>query len=430
MNGRLGPLSILPSQMLMLNPLLVISLVPIFETCVYPLLARFHCLTRPLRRMGWGGFWIASSFVMASLVQVFVDQTYTPTPADQEFFYHIKNRGQCDVKIFDNLQQVEQGFVWKMQDFSGNLPKTLKIQEQNCPEGKNTLTFDFHDGKQLHEKGVFVQLMNETIQVSRFNLTRTTRGRSYIMFNVQKSIDNNQYPQDSYVSGKLINQKNGHVLTSVSFTGTHATMPVDPPIWDLENRYDFTVEFCTNSSTVPDCRLVFQSHYVIVSGQNHIFISSFILENETSTSMVAPLFEPVILGNNICMMWQLPQFLLITIGEIMFCVTGLEFSYSQAATRLKSVVLALWYVNNAFGDMVPTVVSFGELFRNQPAWEFLMYALLVYVSTAVFSLVALKYEYVEHDVVSGSPEPTVTLTPEEEDDLADQHNAKYIVSTL
>uniref|UniRef100_A0A914RBC6 Uncharacterized protein n=1 Tax=Parascaris equorum TaxID=6256 RepID=A0A914RBC6_PAREQ len=38
------------------------------------------------------------------------------------------------------------------------------------------------------------------------------------------------------------------------------------------------------------------------------------------------------------MLWQLPQFFVITLGEVLFSVTGLEFSYSQATPNMKSVL--------------------------------------------------------------------------------------------
>lgn len=34
-------------------------------------------------------------------------------------------------------------------------------------------------------------------------------------------------------------------------------------------------------------------------------------------------------ANNIHIAWQIPQYALITAGEVMFSITGLEFSYSQ-----------------------------------------------------------------------------------------------------
>lgn len=46
----------------------------------------------------------------------------------------------------------------------------------------------------------------------------------------------------------------------------------------------------------------------------------------------------VVRPNSVNMLWQLPQFIVITIGEVLFSVTGLEFSYSQAAPTMRSVL--------------------------------------------------------------------------------------------
>jgi len=39
---------------------------------------------------------------------------------------------------------------------------------------------------------------------------------------------------------------------------------------------------------------------------------------------------------NVNLMWQLPQVLLISVAEVMVCVTGLEFAYSQAPPQYRS----------------------------------------------------------------------------------------------
>lgn len=80
MNGRVGKLTLLPDQMPVLNPFLIILLVPILEGLVYPLLAKCNLLVRPLRRMGWGGLLAALSFAMAGVLQLSVDKTRVIPP--------------------------------------------------------------------------------------------------------------------------------------------------------------------------------------------------------------------------------------------------------------------------------------------------------------------------------------------------------------
>ena len=50
-----------------------------------------------------------------------------------------------------------------------------------------------------------------------------------------------------------------------------------------------------------------------------------------------PRFDSFLLTseNSVHMLWIVPQYLVITIGEIMFSVTGLEFSCSQVSTPLQ-----------------------------------------------------------------------------------------------
>jgi len=36
-------------------------------------------------------------------------------------------------------------------------------------------------------------------------------------------------------------------------------------------------------------------------------------------------------ANNINIAWQIPQYVFLTAGEVMFSITGLEFSYSQVS---------------------------------------------------------------------------------------------------
>lgn len=71
MDGRIGPLTVLPDQMNTINPLIILIMVPIFEAYLYPLTRKMVHVT-PLRKMGVGGVLIGISFVMAGILQVAV----------------------------------------------------------------------------------------------------------------------------------------------------------------------------------------------------------------------------------------------------------------------------------------------------------------------------------------------------------------------
>ena len=56
-------------------------------------------------------------------------------------------------------------------------------------------------------------------------------------------------------------------------------------------------------------------------------------------------------GNTVNIFLLLPQYFVITVGEVMNSVTGLEFSYTQAPKSMKSVVQSFWLLTTFFGNI-------------------------------------------------------------------------------
>ena len=74
MDGSLGITSIKPDQMQIINPLLILILVPIFESLIYPCFSRCNLMT-PLQRMATGGLLAALSFIISGVVEIQVEAT-------------------------------------------------------------------------------------------------------------------------------------------------------------------------------------------------------------------------------------------------------------------------------------------------------------------------------------------------------------------
>jgi POT family proton-dependent oligopeptide transporter len=55
--------------------------------------------------------------------------------------------------------------------------------------------------------------------------------------------------------------------------------------------------------------------------------------------------------------WQLVAFLVITAAEVLISITALEFSYTQAPNRLKSVVMAVYLLSVWLGNLITAVVN-------------------------------------------------------------------------
>jgi len=47
----------------------------------------------------------------------------------------------------------------------------------------------------------------------------------------------------------------------------------------------------------------------------------------------APVLHTLTVSNSVHMFWLLPQYVLMTIGEVMFSITVMDFSYSEVKTR-------------------------------------------------------------------------------------------------
>jgi len=65
-------------------------------------------------------------------------------------------------------------------------------------------------------------------------------------------------------------------------------------------------------------------------------------------------------GGRPSFLWQVPGYILLTAGEVMVSITGLEFSYTQAPKKMKSAVMALWLFAVSVGNQVTSLIDFGK----------------------------------------------------------------------
>ena len=108
-----------------------------------------------------------------------------------------------------------------------------------------------------------------------------------------------------------------------------------------------------------------------------------------SGSQMRAVLHTLTTPNSIHILWQFPQYFIITASEVMFSVTGLEFSYSQAPASMKSVVQAAWLLTVAFGNIIVICVAEAKLFSEQ-ASEFFMFAGLMLIDTVIFIFLASR----------------------------------------
>jgi POT family proton-dependent oligopeptide transporter len=95
-------------------------------------------------------------------------------------------------------------------------------------------------------------------------------------------------------------------------------------------------------------------------------------------------------GVNVHVSWQLVAFVIVTFAEVMVSVTGLEFAYSQAPKRMKSVVMSLWLVNVTLGDLLVVGLTRLEMSRVDFFW---LFAALMAGAAVLFGWRAWGYRY-------------------------------------
>lgn len=103
------------------------------------------------------------------------------------------------------------------------------------------------------------------------------------------------------------------------------------------------------------------------------FVASAFLEHKISVYSLR--------DEKICILWQLPQYLLLTTGEILLNMTGLEFIYSESPDSMRTIILAGWLLTVTVGNLLVIVYSYIDLAKFlKPAepetFNFLIYSFL------------------------------------------------------
>jgi solute carrier family 15 oligopeptide transporter 1 len=75
--------------------------------------------------------------------------------------------------------------------------------------------------------------------------------------------------------------------------------------------------------------------------------------------------------NSVHIFWLLPQYLVLTVGEILFSITSMEFAYSQAPATMKSVL------------------QVGAPACTQPTWHMAAWQAMYLMTTAVGNLITM-----------------------------------------
>jgi POT family proton-dependent oligopeptide transporter len=118
-----------------------------------------------------------------------------------------------------------------------------------------------------------------------------------------------------------------------------------------------------------------------------------------TTSFLVPAWIQMRLdgGSTPSLLWQVPAYFLLTCSEILISITALEFAYTQAPIRMKSLIMSVYLLTVAFGNLLTAVVNKAlqhpEAARLlQGPRYYLFFAALPLIAGLIFIFVAKTYK--------------------------------------
>lgn len=386
MDGQILPnFRIKPDQMQTINPLLIIAFIPLFEYCIYPLLEKCHLLVRPIQRITMGGILAAGSFVVAAFVQTALEKTFPVLPNEGYSQLSVINALPCNVSIRSSFSNVSFNQMEVVKTVKINQSYEMKFSAIDCNLKENLSSYNLLTNDSHPFRVIMITDINNHLNTFEIldELSKPDKGESKlrILFSansippINTTVVFNLIPSEGKVkklNSTFIVNKHGGIN---GYTDYHQIVPgtykLSIDTGESKEYLNGTLELKMGGSyivtIVPDS----QKMHVM---KKHITV------------------QP----NTLSMLYQIPQYVIITAGEIMFSITGLEFSYSQAPKSMKSVLQAAWLLTVAFGNLIVVIVAQVGFFSKQ-SYEFFMFAGLMVADMMIFALMGYFYKYVKVD---------------------------------
>ncbi|XP_017472596.1 PREDICTED: peptide transporter family 1 isoform X2 [Rhagoletis zephyria] len=362
MDGETFGYVIKPDQMQVVNPLLILGMIPLFTYVLYPILAKLG-IKRPLQKLTLGGLLAAVAFLLSAFLEVKLNEVDPMPPAALEANLRIYNGMPCAYR------------------FATELPNRPSVVE---PLG-------LWEGKTLSVPQPYLYPFNATSASDRCNnfsgIFRLTPGKETSYFlsgeGMQEFVDSSAKPKlGNPIVRVLLNVPD----TENAITLTDAVETAVPLVFRNATQ---VVNVANGESELQVANKKIASINTKGGGVYALLVHGNARDGFTSKShIITP-------PNSIHIMWQLPQIIVITAAEIMFSVTGLEFSYTQAPPSMTSVLQACWLLSVSIGNMLVVVIAELKFFDSQAA-EFALFAALMIVDMFIFVLLTIPYKYVEH----------------------------------
>ncbi|XP_069472793.1 solute carrier family 15 member 2 [Ambystoma mexicanum] len=361
MHSDFGGFVIKPDQMQTLNPLLILILIPVFDLGIYPLVKMCKINLKPIRKMACGMVLAAIAFAVAAAIEVKVNETNMPKPVTGECLIQVLNLAKGSVKVEATGLSMDQPTLSEMDPSY----TTLKLAEKttNVAFGLSYNGRSSNCTEILKEQEVYSLIIYPVDADLRCKLIE----------------DSKEKPPNGNADVRFLNA--GIRSVSIQLHGKTVDAPANYGVsnYTMLDRGNYNnLEGKIDNQT-----------YTINLGLIDFGASYTVVLKEVSGGMIASNKSEDILANSVHIAWQVPQYVLISAGEVMFSITGLEFSYSQSPVSMKSVLQAGWLLTVAFGNVIVLIVAQAGSLQQ---WaEFVLFAALLFAVCIIFSIMGYFY---------------------------------------
>ncbi|GAB0094459.1 peptide transporter family 1-like [Sergentomyia squamirostris] len=369
MNGRIGSVYIKPDQMQVINPLLILAFIPLFNYVIYPVLSKIG-IKRPLQKLTIGGILAAVAFMISGCIELKLESLDPVTPKSDQAQFHLYNSMRCPYRfiISENILDVTlQPHSFQRSDILDIPDSFVYIQAiiasnttAECPN---------------LSRGLHISLNNYKYEVIGLSLQIQIEPDD---FKIKEFVDSPKRSKLNHPIVRFISSK--HITISLRSLNSDETI-------DITNLRRYTIKQGRWRVTYD---YDFHSEIEVETGGVYSYVLGLIAGERNFTEHVV---RP---ANSVHMLWQIPQYVVMAAAEVMFSVSGLEFSYSQAPVSMKSVLQACWLLTVAVGNLMVVFLTSLKIFDSQ-AIEFFLFAVLMIIDMGIFILLAMRYKYVEYD---------------------------------
>ncbi|GBM53845.1 Solute carrier family 15 member 2 [Araneus ventricosus] len=366
-----------PDQMLLWHPVLILILIPIFKFGFYPLFGKLGILVTPLQKIATGGVLCALSFLLAGFVQLSIERDLPHAVQKGLSELTIINNSPCTVNMTGATKTSLHAFESEVVRNMLHKLNHLLFTPSDC-SAENPVRKPFTP--ETEYESLMVTLDDGKLQVVMQNDSRIKLETGYPRVRIFSRTDF-EFTSSNKNSSFLFLGESEYKIVPKNIVRPSKISMTD--YWDLRPGA-YKIYLPINDSLhekepVDELNFKCGGSYIVAIYQNSA-------ANESKVTMLS-----TYKWNTVPVLLQLPQYLLMASGEIMFAISGISFSYSEAPGSMKSIVHAVWFFIYGTGNVWLLIIkSFIHVFK--PSNQFSIFAVIMSRPAVwCFSIIALSF---------------------------------------